>query len=359
MKKIFLTGFPGFIGTRLVRELVERDQELEVIALIQQKFLHSAEAARSILFEEIQGSSKRIQFVSGDITQENLGMRDMDSISSQVTGIFHLAAAYDLAVSRAVGMKVNVEGTKNVVEFAKRCENLKRLDYVSTAYISGDFTGNFSEDDFDRGQKFKNHYEETKFLAERVVRDAKEIPSVIYRPGIVVGDSRTGETSKYDGPYYVLRAMQTLPNLFPFPKIGAGNVEVNLVPIDFVVDALAALSVENGALNNTYHLTDPSPLKVSELQNMFAKTLGKRFIIYPLPPALAKRAMKFSFVRRIYKMPAELIDYFVQNVHYESTNTTVALRKLGVVCPSFPDYFKNLLGFFRSHPQEELQGILV
>jgi len=359
MKKIFLTGFPGFIGTRLVRKLIKRDQELEVIALIQQKFLHSAEAARSKMSEEVQGSSKRIHFVFGDITQDNLGMSDVDSVSSQVAGIFHLAAAYDLAVSRAVGMKVNVEGTKNVVEFAKRCGNLKRLDYVSTAYVSGDFVGSFSEDDFDRGQKFKNHYEETKFLAEKVIRDAGEIPSVIYRPGIVVGDSRTGETSKYDGPYYVLQTMQALPNFFPFPKIGTGNAEVNLVPIDFVVDALAALSAENGALNNTYHLTDPSPLKVSELQNMFAKTLGKRFITYPFPPELARRAMELSFVRSIYKMPAQLVDYFVQNVHYESTSTTMALRKLGVVCPSFPDYLKNLLSFFLSHRQEELQGILV
>lgn len=359
MKKIFLTGFPGFIGTRLVRELIKRDHDLEVVTLIQQKFLHSAEAARSKISEEIPESSKRIEFVFGDITQENFGMSDTNSVSSQVTGIFHLAAAYDLAVSRTIGMKVNVEGTKNIVEFAKRCKNLKRLDYVSTAYISGDFTGNFSEDDFDRGQKFKNYYEETKFLAEKVIRDAKDIPSVIYRPGIVVGDSKTGEISKYDGPYYVLQTMQALPNLFPFPKIGSGNAEVNLVPIDFVINALAALSAENGALNNTYHLTDPTPLEVSELQSMFARALGKRFINYPFPPVLARKAMSISLVRRIYKMPAQLVDYFVHSVHYESINTTAALRKLGVVCPSFSDYFNNLLSFFQSHSQNELPGILI
>jgi thioester reductase-like protein len=359
MKKIFITGFPGFIGTRLVRELMKRDSDLEVAALIQQKFLHAAEAARSRISEEIPDSSKRLEFVFGDITQDNLGMSDISPISSQVTGIFHLAAAYDLAVSRTIGMKVNVEGTKNVVEFAKRCKNLKRLDYVSTAYVSGTFVGNFSEDDFERGQKFKNHYEETKFLAEKVIRDARDIPSVIYRPGIVVGDSRTGNISKYDGPYYVLQTMQALPNLFPFPRIGSGKVEVNLVPIDYVINALAALSAENGALNNTYHLTDPTPLKVSELQSMFAKALGKRFINYPFPAALARKTMSLSFVRKIYKMPAQMVDYFVQDVHYESANTTAALKKLGVVCPNFSDYFKNLFSFFQSHKQEELQGILI
>jgi thioester reductase-like protein len=357
LRRIFFTGFPGFIGVRLVRELLRRNDE--VIALVQQKYLPAAEAARSKIVAEIPGGSERLQFVFGDITREDLGIQGVESVSDQVTGIFHLAAAYDLAVSRTMGMKVNVEGTRNVVEFAKRCRNLRRLDYVSTAYVSGDCVGSFSEDNFDCGQKFKNFYEETKFLAERVVRDAREIPSVIYRPGIVVGDSETGETSKYDGPYYVLQTMQALPNLFPFPKIGKGNVEVNLVPIDYVVDALAALSAENGALNNTYHLTDPSPLCVSELQDMFAKALGKKFVGYPLPPALAKKAMAVSLVRRIYRMPAQLIDYFVHDVHYESDQTTAALAKLGVACPRFSTYFKNLLSFFQSHPQESLQGILI
>lgn len=359
MRRIFFTGFPGFIGTRLVGELLKRDNELEVVALIQQKFIHSAEASRSRLSEDIPGSSKRLQFVFGDITRENLGMPDLESIAAGITGIFHLAAAYDLAVSRSVGMRVNVEGTKNVVEFAKRCMNLRRLDYVSTAYVSGDFEGNFSEQDFDRGQKFKNFYEETKYLAEKIIRDAKDIPSVIYRPGIVVGDSKTGETAKYDGHYYVLQTIASLPNMFPFPKIGRGLVEVNLVPVDFIVDALASLSVENGALNNTYHLTDPSPLKVAELQNLFAESLGKKFVGYPLPPALAKTAMKIGLVRKVYRMPSQLVDYFTHEVHYESTLTSAALRKLGVVCPSFGDYLKNLVKFFQSHKQDELQGILI
>jgi len=359
MRKIFLTGFPGFIGAQLVRELIKRDSNLEITALIQQKFLLYAEEARSKISQEIPGGSKRIQFVFGDITQENLGISDADLLANQVTGIFHLAAADDIEVSRTVGMKVNVEGTKNVIEFAKRCKNLKRFDYVSTAFVSGDFVGNFTEDDFDRGQKFKNYYEETKFLAERVIRDTNEIPSVIYRPGIVVGDSKTGETSKYDGLYYVLRAMKSLPDFFPYPKIGGGKTEVNLVPVDFVVDALTVLSAENGALNNTYHLTDPSPLKVSELQTIFKNSLGKKFIAYPLTASIAKKAMALSFAKSVYKMPAQLIDYFIQDVHYESFNTTMALRKLGVVCPRFTDYFKNLLIFFQSHKQEDLQRILI
>ncbi len=359
MKKIFLTGFPGFIGTRLVQELFKRDETLEIVALIQQKFLHSAEASRAKLSEEIPGVSKRLQFVFGDITEQNLGIANSEQIFPEITGIFHLAAAYDLAIPREIGMKVNVEGTSNVVEFAKSCKNLERLDYVSTAYVSGYVKGNFSENDFDRGQKFKNFYEETKFLAEKIVRDAKEVPSVIYRPGIVVGDSKTGETAKYDGPYYVLQTMQSLPNNFPFPKIGKGNAEVNLVPIDFVVNAMAALSTDEESVGTAFHLTDPSPLRVAELQSLFAAALKKKFISYPLAPGIAKSAMKINLVRNIYKMPLQLVDYFVHDVHYDSSKTIQALQKHKISCPKFVEYLPNLVDFFQSHDEKELQGILI
>lgn len=359
MKKIFLTGFPGFIGTRLVRELFKRDKSLEIIALVQQKFLHTAEVSRARLSQEISGASKRLQFVFGDITEKNLGIADPASISGQISSIFHLAAAYDLAIPREVGMRINVGGTKNVVEFAKQCKDLERFDYVSTAYVSGDFKGTFAEMEFDCGQGFKNFYEETKFLAEKIVREAKEVPSVIYRPGIVVGDSRTGETAKYDGPYYVLQTMRSLPNYFPFPKIGNGNAEVNLVPVDFVVNAMSALFADKASINHTFHLTDPSAVKVAELQRLFAKALRKKFINYPLSPAIAQGAMKLGFVRSIYKMPPQLLAYFVHDVHYDSTAATEALRKFGISCPRFIDYLPKLVGFFQSHKQEDLQGILI
>ncbi len=359
MSKILLTGFPGFIATRLLRELFRLDDSLRVTALIQQKFGHVAESARARLGQEIPGISERLQFVLGDITAENLGIQDPASAAEGVTGIFHLAAAYDLAVPRDVGMSVNVEGTRNVVSFARSCRNLKRLDYVSTAYVSGYYRGVFSESDFNLGQGFKNFYEETKFLAEKIVRNSRDIPSVIYRPGIVVGDSATGDTAKYDGPYYALQAMQSLPNHFPFPKIGSGKAEVNLVPIDYVVSALARLSTDGSSIGRTFHLTDPSPLRVAELQKMLAAALDKSFISYPLPAAIAKNALKLGLVRSIYRMPVQMVDYFVHDVHYDSTKTTRFLQKHKISCPAFKDYYLNLVKFFRSHKQDELQGILI
>ncbi len=359
MKKLFVTGFPGFIGTRLLRELFRKEEHLEVVALVQQKFLHAAETARGKLYDEIPSVASRLRFVFGDITADDLGIGIEGPDQAEITGILHLAAAYDLAVPRNTGMSINVEGTEHVVDFARKCRNLERFDYVSTAFVSGDFKGTFGENDFNLGQGFKNYYEETKYLAEKIVRDANDIPSVIYRPGIVVGDSKTGETAKYDGPYYALRAMDALPVRFPFPNIGRGDVEVNLVPIDFVVDAVAALMSDDAAVGKTYHLTDPAPHKVSELQSLFASSLGKRFIGYPLSPGLARTMMKFGPVRSIYDMPPQMIDYFAHNVRYESQFTTDSLSKFKISCPDFTEYWPILLKFYKNHRTEELQGILI
>ena len=352
MSKLFITGFPGFVGGRLVRELFRRDEKLEIVALVQQKFLHAAETLRGKLCAEMPSVASRMQFIFGDITANNLGM-DMGTLDvEEITGIFHLAAAYDLAVPREKGMLINVEGTRNIVDFAAKCKNLTRLDHVSTAYVSGTHEGVYSEKDFDLGQRFKNFYEETKYMAEKIVRESKGLPWSIYRPGIVVGDSSTGETAKYDGPYYALLTMNALPNGFPFPRIGSGRAEVNLVPIDFAVNAMAALHGDPAATGKTFHLTDPSPMKVAEIQLLFARAIGKHFLSYPLTPGLAKAAMKIKPVRSIYRMPYQLIDYFVHEVHYESSETASILMRHKISCPKFTEYLPNLIKFFKANSEE-------
>ncbi|MGC8595259.1 MAG: SDR family oxidoreductase [Candidatus Kryptoniota bacterium] len=358
-RKLFITGFPGFIGSRLVRELLSRYPDIEVVALIQRKFAHSAEASKVRIVSGYPDFERRFSFVFGDITQNMLGVSEWKSVCEGITQIFHLAAAYDLGIQREVGMRVNVEGTKNVIDFARHCKNLTRFDYVSTAYVSGFSTGVFSELDFDRGQKFKNYYEETKFIAEKVVRDAHDIPYVIYRPGIVVGDSVTGETSKYDGPYYVLKMMKSLPVHFPFPRIGDGNAEVNLVPVDYVVNSMVSIAGDPGAIKNTFHLVDPMPLTVRQLQDLFSMKLKRKFIFYSFPVSLAKISLRMPVLKNIYRMPVELVDYFVHKVHYENRFTREFLSRYRIECPQFSTYFGSLLKFFLEHDAEDLQGIMI
>src|ERR671928_393990 len=225
----FFTGFPGFIGKRLVHKLLANDPDLRIAALVEKNMVERARKAAADL-----GAEDRIQVMQGDIGERDLGLpvTDLDRLKRETTVAYHLAAIYNLAVPLEIAHRVNVEGTGNVLDFCARCEQLERLNYVSTAYVAGDRTGAVYEHELVLGQGFKNHYESTKFQAEVWVRERmRDIPTTIYRPAIVVGDSRTGETQKFDGPYFMLRVVSVAARRhMPIPQFGRGDAPFNVVP---------------------------------------------------------------------------------------------------------------------------------
>ncbi len=342
------TGFPGFIGARLLPRLLELVPRSEFRLLVQPKFEAAARQSVGAIEAAHPLARGRLTLVAGDITEERLGMSASDarSLQQELTGTFHLAAVYDLAVKRDVGLKINVEGTRNVVEFLKSAKGFDRLHYVSSAYVSGTARGVYRESDLDVGQGFKNFYEETKFLAEKLVVESG-LPQVTYRPGIVVGDSRTGETAKFDGPYFVLSAMEKMPSPGVFLRIGRGRHPVSLVPVDFVIEALARLAASLPPSGRTYHLTDPDPLPAMEIADLMAKAIGKSFVYTPLPLFAAKLLFRPRAVQQFFGMPRESLDYFDHPCRYDTSQATADLRALDVVCPRFPDYVERLVAFYR------------
>ena len=348
---VFLfTGFPGFIGARLIPRLLELRPGSHFRCLVQEKFESAARDSIRALEQSHPAARGRITTLSGDITQERLGLlpTTAKTLQGEISGAYHLAAAYDLAVPRDVGMRINVLGTRNVIAFLTEAPKLERFDYVSTAYVSGSARGIYRESDLDVGQSFKNHYEETKFLAE--VEVAKSgLPFVTYRPGIVVGDSRSGETAKFDGPYFVLSAMEKTPSPGVFPRVGSGRNPTNLVPVDFVVEALAQLSASATSLGKTYHLTDPEPLSASAVCELFARALGKSYVYLPVPLVLAKLLFAPAPIQRFFGMPVQSVDYFDHPCRYDAEQATADLAKLGVRCPRLPDYLDRLIAFYRDH----------
>ena len=204
MPSILFTGFPGFLGSELLPRMLQRQPDATALCVVQSKFAALA-AERALALAAANPSFRnRIRLLEGDITQPNLGVTIDEG---DVREIVHLAAIYDLTVSRDAAMRVNVDGTRRVVELARRCTALRRLHYVSTCYVSGRHRGVFGENDIAVGQRFNNYYEETKQLAEVEVRQAMAsgLPATIYRPSVVVGDSATGATQKFDGPYFVMQ----------------------------------------------------------------------------------------------------------------------------------------------------------
>ncbi len=345
-----LTGFPGFIGRRLVSELLDRDPDTSVVALVEPRMVSSAEVAAA----EIDG--ERIELVAGDISQLRLGLSDEDysRLTAAVTVVDHLAAIYDLAVPIDIAQRVNVDGTGNVLAFCRDCERLERLNYVSTAYVAGDRTGVVYEHELALGQGFKNHYESTKFQAEVWVREEMDqIPTTIYRPAIVVGDSRTGETQKFDGPYYVLRFIEASTSRhMPVANIGRGAAPFNVVPVDFIVDSIVALSSEQAAVGETVHLCDPSPLSANDMFGTLCRLYAGTEPALTVPAAPVAAALRSKTMRRFYGgVPRETIRYMNHPVRYDTRRATELLTAAGLSCPGFAAYAPKLVEFYKANAE--------
>lgn len=340
MPIVFFTGYPGFLGSELLPRILRRHPELTAHCLVQAKF---AALAR----ERAAALGDRVKIVEGDITTR------IDAATDDVVEIYHLAAIYDLSVKRDFAMRVNVDGTRSVLDFAERCRALKRFEYVSTCYVSGRTEGKFTEEDLDRGQVFNNFYEETKFLAEVEVRKRSGLPVTIYRPSVVVGDSATGATQKYDGPYYVMQWLMRQPRIAVLPVVGRPKrYRFNVVPRNFIVEAIDAISADDDAIGKCYQLADPNPLTVDETIDAIARATGRSIIRVPLPLAIAKGAIDYvPGVYRLMRIPSAAVNYFVHPTDYDTTNAAAALARAGIRVPRLAEYVGNLVAFAKAHPE--------
>ncbi|HEY3357317.1 MAG TPA: SDR family oxidoreductase [Polyangia bacterium] len=353
--KVFITGFPGFIAKRLVDRLLRKDPAASFTFLIEERLRSVAESAVAELAAKHAGLAPRVRLVAGDISRPLLGIaRDVyDGLVMDVTHVFHLAAIYDLAVPLQIAYRVNVIGTANVLDFCEDCEHLRRLDYVSTCYVSGDRTGLILERELDEGQIFKNNYESTKCWAEMEVRRRMDhLPVCIVRPAVVVGDSKTGETDKYDGPYFIISKLLHLPTWVPLVNIGQSNANLNLVPVDFVVDAMAELWVNDEALGQTIHVADPYPHTGREVLGGILETMGFRKPVLDAPPALLEASLQLKPLQRLLKIPKEVIAYSNHEVYYDTTNQRRLLERTGVKCPDLLSLLPTMVDYVRAHPKK-------
>ena len=361
MADILFTGFPGFLGSALLPRVLKRAEGDRAVCVVQGKFAEAADERRREIERRHPETAGRIELVEGDITESGLGMDNGAARPKAVREIFHLAAIYDLAVSREAGMRVNVEGTRRVLEFAENCSKLERLQYVSTCYVSGRWAGAFTEDDLEKDQVFNNYYEETKFLAEVDVQRAMRggLPATVYRPAIVVGDSRTGATQKYDGPYAMIRLIMRQPLVAIAPVIGDPTVvRVNVVPSDFVVDAIAHLSGALQAAGTVYQLADPAPLTVDELIDEIGRAIPKRVVKVPTFASVAKPMLEYvPGAEWLTGIPHDQVDYFIHPTHYTCGNTLADLEGTNIAAPPFPSYVGNLVQFVREHPDIGASGM--
>jgi thioester reductase-like protein len=354
----FFTGFPGFLGSETLPQVLALVPGSRAILLVQPHFVQASERKVAEL-----GLTDRVELAIGDLLKQDLGLgaTDLQRLQGAITQIFHFAAVYDLGVQKDLAYSINVDGTRRMIEFARGCPHLERFHYVSTCYVSGRHAGPFREADLELGQAFNNYYEETNYHAEVEVQKARAsgLPAVIYRPSIVVGNSRTGATQKYDGPYYVIRFVLKSPGVAVLPKLGnPRETTLNLVPSDFVVEAIARLSQHPRAVGQVFHLADPNAMNIEQIVSEIGKRTGKKIVSLRMPFGLTKGLLGSPGLKQLLQIPTATLDYFTHPTRYTTDATAVFLKELGLQVPHFGDYSARLIEFVRVHPDLRSQAMI-
>ena len=366
----FVTGATGFIGRHLVERLLERDGDIYV--LVREG---SADKLERLLDQ--CGRSERIKPVFGDISEPQLGVDDAGR--EQLAGVdhfFHLAAVYDITADETTNALLNVGGTQNAVDLANAL-GAKRFHHMSSIAVAGSYDGWFTEDDFDEGQEFPSPYHRTKYESEKLVRERIQVPWRVYRPSLVVGNSKTGEMDKVDGPYYFFKAIQKLRHALPqwFPLISLEFGRTNLVPVDYVAAAVDHIAHQDGLDGQAFHIVDPKPPRSGDVLNTFANSahaphavmrLDKRMTDM-LPKGVLGYAMKIPALQGIKRsfltdlgIPEEALANAEMRTRFDARDTARALDGSGIELPKLDDLRRQAVGLLGAHPRPgPLQGPLV
>lgn len=341
-----VTGFPAFTAKRMIAKLASAEPTTRVFVLAQERFAAEASAfVRALPFGD------RAEILVGDVCDMDLGLSAIEyqALVKDLTWIEHLAGIYFMGVDPQTAKRVNVEGTRSVLDLARDVKQLERIVHWSTALVSGDHGGRFFEEDVDVGQKFHNAFERTKLEAEKLARAAmRRLPVTILRPGIVVGDSKTGEIDKLDGPYYLITLIANNASGLRLPMLGNGGAPLHLVPIDYVIDAGWHVARSPDAAGKAFHLVDPAPLSAREIFERVAEHAHTAIPRGTIPRTLARAVLKTPGLARLGRGPLAFVDLLDHVVHYDMTNTQRALAGSRITCPPIADYLPVLVEHVRA-----------
>ncbi|MDQ1257642.1 MAG: hypothetical protein QG656_2248, partial [Candidatus Hydrogenedentes bacterium] len=347
MEQVLVTGFPGFLAERLVARCQRERGKV---------FWHFV-----VLQEEVAGASRKLQALGlplsecalypGDVTKPDLGLstEDADTLRQSVERCFHFAALDDLTASPALSDAVNVWGARRVIAFLKQCPNLRKFNFVSTCYVSGLIEGDVREDELVSPPGFRNEYERTKYEAEAVVRESMgELPTTIFRPAAVVGDSQTGDTSKFDGPYTLILFFRWAHRLsYWMPNLGFGDAHFNCVPVDFVTEVLARVGFSEHYPGATLHVADPVPPTTSEAFALIYQQITGRTCIElkDATKRLVLRVLRYFPVDLVTGIPAQTLDYFEHRGNYATRNLENACEEFDIAIPKWSEFYKPVIKF--------------
>ena len=363
----FVTGASGFIGKRLVKTLLARS-DATVYFLMRNATVDRVDD----LLRYWETNPRRAIPVVGDLTKPGLGVaaKDLQALEGAIDHVFHLGAIYAIDADPEMEMTTNVEGTRNALRFAEQI-GAKRFHHVSSIAAAGLYEGVFREDMFEEAENLQHPYFASKHESEKVVRNECKLPWRIYRPGIVVGDSRDGEMDKIDGPYYFFKLIQKMRRLLPpwAPCVGLEGGRINLVPVDFVARALDHLAHLEGQDGRCFHLTDPHPRRVGDILNIFARAAHapsttirvNAALLNLVPRGVVRGLMALTPIQRIRKaimgdlaLPDEILTFINYPTRFDCRDAERLLKPAGIVVPPLEDYAWRLWDYWERRLDPDL-----
>jgi NAD(P)-dependent dehydrogenase (short-subunit alcohol dehydrogenase family) len=362
----FVTGGTGFIGRHLIRRLLARKGRIHVLVRKESRDKFDK------LVADLGADPKRLVPVFGDLTRSKLGVSAaaQKEMAGKIRHFFHLAAVYDLTADEESQIRANVDGTRHAMQLG---EALKAgiFHHTSSIAAAGLYPGVFKEDMFDEAEGLDDPYFRTKHDSEGLVRREYGRAWRVYRPAIVLGDSKTGEIDKIDGPYFFFGVIKKMRSLLPqwMPTIGIEGNRINVVPVDFIADAMDHIAHKPGLDGHTFHLTDPAPMRVGEVLNTFARAanapqmtmrIDARVAAF-IPPMVRQAVFNLPPVRRFtnmvlrdFRIPPQVLKYINYPTRFDNREAERALRGSKIKVPKLEDYAWRLWDYWERHLDPDL-----